>query len=277
MYIGAHLGISKGFRAATASAIEIGANTFQFFTRNPRGSKAKALNPSDLVKAAELKEAHNFGPLVGHAPYTINLASPTDKTREFAIMTLADDLIRTQAVGPAYLAVHPGSHVGAGIEVGLARILDSINQVLIDSEGAMLLLEGMAGEGTEIGFKFEHLAWLRERINYAERVGVILDTCHLYGAGYDIRGNLEQVLEEFDRVIGLEHLKAFHVNDTSYQLGSGRDRHANLGEGQLGLEFFAEFVQNPIVKTRVLILETPGELADYQREIAFLKTAAEGG
>ncbi len=275
MYIGAHLGISKGFRAAAASAIEIGANTFQFFTRNPRGSKAKALDPLDLAKAAELKETHKFGPLVGHAPYTINLASPTEKTREFAVMTLADDLIRTHAVGPAYLAVHPGSHVGAGIEVGLTRILDGLNQVLTDTEGATLLLEGMAGEGTEIGFKFEQLAWLRERTKYPERIGIILDTCHLYSAGYDIKGNLDQVLEEFDRLIGLKHLKAFHVNDTNFQLGSHRDRHANLGEGLLGLDFFAEFVQNPVVKTRILILETPGDLADYQREIAFLKAAAE--
>ena len=274
MNIGAHLSISKGFRAAVSSALEIGGNTFQFFTRNPRGSRAKALDPIDVQKSIELARLNQFGPLVGHAPYTINLASPTDKTREFAVMTLAEDLLRVNAVGAAYLAVHPGSHVGDGIESGLARIADSLNQVLTDSQGSMLLLEGMAGEGSEIGFQFEHLSWLRERVKYKERLGVILDTCHLYSAGYDIRANLDQVLAEFDQVVGLEHLKAFHVNDTKHPLGSRRDRHDNLGEGQLGRDFFVGFIQHPVVVERTLILETPGDLETYRKEIAFLKEAA---
>lgn len=278
VYLGAHLSISQGYRSAVTSAIEIGGNTFQFFTRNPRGGRAKKIDSRDVEQSIKLCQSYGFGSLIGHAPYTINLASPTERTREFAIMALKEDLVRIKSVGATYLAVHPGSHVGDGIDRGLTRIIEGLNRVFSDLDlpaldGVMLLLEGMAGEGSEIGGLFEQLNCIRRGINYQDRVGVILDTCHLYAAGYDIRSNLNQVLENFDRVVGLEHLKAFHINDSKYPLGSRRDRHANLGEGYLGLEFFVKFIRHPLVQELPLILETPGDITVYAKEIAFLKSA----
>ncbi|NLK51955.1 MAG: deoxyribonuclease IV [Syntrophomonadaceae bacterium] len=274
MYLGAHLPISKGYQAAVRMALEIGGNTFQFFTRNPRGSRARALNLKDIEQAAELARRNDFGPLVGHAPYTINLAAVAENTRAFAVMVLKEDLERLKTVGASYLAVHPGNHGGQGIEKGIDNILQCLDLILTEPEGVTLLLEGMAGEGTEIGFRFEQLKEIYDGVKHQQRLGVILDTCHLYGAGYDIRDHLDAVLEEFDRIMGLDQLKALHVNDTKYPLASKRDRHTNLGEGFLGVDFFVQLVRHPEISQLPLILETPGDLATYEKEIAFLRAAA---
>lgn len=271
MYIGAHLPISKGFSAAVRLARDIGANTFQYFTRNPRGSQAKALDPADIQESLRLRQQYGFFTPLAHAPYTMNLASPNDDTRDFAIRILREDLDRAEEAGTMLLVIHPGSHGGKGKDFGLEKIIEGLNLVLLEDEGTMLLLEGMSGQGSELGSTFEELKHLRQGVKKSNRVGFILDTCHLYAAGYDVLNDLEGVLKEFDRVIGLKNLKAFHINDCKYPLGSHRDRHANLGEGVLGLEFFARLVNNPVIRNLPLILETPGDLQNYQREIQFLR------
>ena len=273
MFIGAHLPISKGFKAAVQTANELGANTFQYFTRNPRGSKARALDERDIEESKHLMKEQGFGTLVAHAPYTINLAAPSPETWEFAVQTLREDLIRAEKVG-AMLAVHPGSHGGKGLNNGLGRTIDGLNQVLLGSGQAILLLEGMSGQGSEVGSTFEELKYLMQGVKQNKRLGVILDTCHLYAAGYDIKDDLEGVLRSFDKAIGLKHLHALHVNDSRLPLGSHRDRHANLGEGTLGFDFFAGLVKNHHIKNLPLILETPGGLSNYKAEIDFLRKNA---
>ncbi|NPV92314.1 MAG: deoxyribonuclease IV [Firmicutes bacterium] len=272
MFIGAHLSISKGFKATVMLAHEIGANTFQFFTRNPRGSKAKALDDKDLADSMSLRREYGFGPLVAHTPYTINLGASNPDTWEFAVSTLKDDLIRAEKVG-ALLVVHPGSHGGQGIEYGLSRVVDGLNRALADSGENLLLLEAMSGQGNEVGSTFEELNQLMQGVKKRGRVGIALDTCHLYGAGYDLKNDLDGVLASFDRKIGLKYLHALHINDSETMLGSHRDRHANLGNGSLGMEFFAKVVKNPVFKQIPLILETPddSEQSHHKREIEFLK------
>ncbi|MDH7478560.1 MAG: deoxyribonuclease IV [Syntrophomonadaceae bacterium] len=274
MYIGAHLPISKGFRAAVQLAQEIGANTFQYFTRNPRGSQVKALDMADIQESQRLMQHYSFFTPVAHAPYTMNLASPSDDTRGFAVRILREDLERAEKAGTMLLAIHPGSHGGKGSFFGLERIIEGLNLVLHREGSTHLLLEGMAGQGSELGSTFEELKQIRQGVNNSHRIGFILDTCHLYAAGYDVLNDLEGVLKEFDQLIGLKHLKALHVNDSKYSLGSRRDRHSNLGEGYLGLDFFSRLVKNPVVRKLPLILETPGDLLNYQQEIRFLRQSA---
>lgn len=270
MFLGAHISISNGYRYAVQKAASIGANTFQFFTRNPRGARAKDLDLQDVAAANGLREELGFGPLLAHAPYTLNLASPKEEVWEFAIRLLVEDLQRLEYLQPVYLNFHPGSHGGAGVETGIMRAAEAIKRVLREGPfQTMLLVEGMAGNGSELGYTFEQLARLRE-LTGAE-LGFCLDTCHLYGAGYDVKEHLEEVLAEADRVLGLEWVKAFHINDSLQPLGSRRDRHANLGEGHIGREPIRDLVYHPALAGKMFILETPGGLENWRREIAFLR------
>lgn len=273
VFFGAHLSISKGYKKAVKEALAIGANTFQFFTRNPRGVKAKALDHQDIAEANQLRVEIGFGPLVAHAPYTLNLASPKDELWELAIQILTDDLKRLEHLQPVYLNFHPGSHTGSGVDTGIKRIAEGIKRILREGPfQTMLLLEGMAGSGSEIGYTFEQLARIKELTGF-EEIGFCLDTCHLFGAGYDIKERLEEVLAEADQILGLEWVKAFHINDSVQPFGSRKDRHANLGEGQIGKEAIRDLVYHPALSGKIFLLETPGGLDNYRLEIAFLRQA----
>ena len=270
-YIGCHLSASGGFLAMGKTALSIGANTFQFFTRNPRGSKAKAIDPADAAALMELLAANRFGPLVAHAPYTINPCSRTERTREFARMTLADDLKRMEYLPGNYYNFHPGSHTEQGMEVGIGQIADTLNAILRPEQHTTVLLETMSGKGSEVGGRFEELRAIIDRTALHDRLGVCLDTCHVSDAGYDIAGDIDGVLTEFDRVIGLSRLKAVHINDSMNPVGAHKDRHARIGEGHLGETAFARIVNHPALRELPFILETPNDLAGYAREIARLR------
>ncbi|MCW2276917.1 deoxyribonuclease IV [Heliophilum fasciatum] len=272
MFFGAHLSISKGFTAAVKEALAIGATTFQFFTRNPRGGGAKALDAEDIEKAWQLRQEHGFGPLVAHAPYTINMAAEKEETWAFARQTLAADIVRMGQARIPYIVVHPGSHVGQGAEAGVERIAAALNAILRPDQEVMVLLEGMAGAGSEVGGRFEELRAIIDRLDVPEMVGVCLDTCHLFGAGYDVH-DFSAVLTEFDQVVGLTRLKAMHFNDSLQPLASRKDRHALIGQGQIGATALAEVLRHPALASLPVNLETPGELADYQREIAWMRSA----
>lgn len=272
MYIGSHISISEGYEKAVKQASKIGCNTMQFFSRNPRGSSAKALDVNDIKRAVNLRKELGFGPLVAHAPYVINLASHKENTWHFAKMVMQEDLERLSAAGVSYMVVHPGNHVGKGVEYGVQRIADCLNEVLTGETDVMVLLEGMAGVGTEIGYTFEQLQEIIEKVNYEEKVGICLDTCHLYCAGFDIRDNLNEVFEEFDEIIGFDRLKAFHMNDSKNPLGSRKDRHENIGNGELGIKTFENILNYPKIKGVSLILETPGTVAAYEKEIKLLRS-----
>lgn len=269
--IGCHLSASDGFLAMGRTALDIGANTFQFFTRNPRGSKAKAIDPADAAALLELLAANRFGPLVAHAPYTINPCSKTERTREFARMTLADDLKRMEYLPGNYYNFHPGSHTEQGMEVGIGQIADTLNAILKPEQHTTVLLETMSGKGSEVGGHFEELRAIIDRTALHDRLGVCLDTCHVSDAGYDIAGDIDGVLTEFDRVIGLSRLKAVHINDSMNPVGAHKDRHARIGEGYLGEAAFGRIVSHPALRELPFILETPNDLAGYAREIARLR------
>ncbi len=271
MFFGCHLSSSRGFLAMGETARAIGADTFQFFTRNPRGGKAKALDLDDCERLRRLMDESGFGPIVAHAPYTINPCASAPKTLEFARQTMADDLRRMEALPGNLYNFHPGSHVGQGTEAGIAAIAETLNQVMWPEQRTTVLLETMAGKGSEVGGRFEELRRILDRVALPERMGVCLDTCHVYDAGYDIRGDLDGVLTEFDRVIGLSRLKALHINDTMNPLGSRKDRHQKLGQGHLGLEAILRVTRHPALCHLPMILETPNELPGYQREIALLR------
>lgn len=272
MYIGSHLSTSKGYQSTVKQAIDIGANTFQFFTRNPRGAKARKLDFDDIKIADELCTANNFGSLLAHAPYTYNFASNKDKTWELAKNLLKDDLDRLSYLKNCkYLVMHPGNHLKEGLEFGIERISKGLNEVLQGNENTMILLETMSGKGTEVGFKFEQLKEIIDRVEHKELIGVCFDTCHTYSAGYDIIGDLDGVLKEFDEVIGLDKLRAIHLNDSQHELNSKKDRHACIGEGTLGLDGILAFINHPKLKGKPLFLETPNELDGYKREIKLLK------
>ncbi|MZP31437.1 deoxyribonuclease IV [Heliobacterium undosum] len=272
MYLGAHLSISKGFESAVREALSIGATTFQFFTRNPRGGAAKTLDPDDIARSILLREENGFGPLVAHAPYTINLAAPKEETWAFAKTTLAADIVRMATAQIPYIVVHPGSHVGQGIEAGIERITQALNEILRPDQGVMVLLEGMSGAGTEVGGRFEELRAIIDGLQVPEVVGVNLDSCHLFGAGYDVKSDFAAVLDAFDRIVGLERLKAMHINDSQQPLGSHKDRHALLGQGLIGSDALAALVNHPALAGLPLNLETPGEIDDYRREIAWMRS-----
>ena len=269
--IGCHLSASEGFLAMGKTALSIGANTFQFFTRNPRGSKAKAIDPDDAAAFLALAQANGFGRLVAHAPYTINPCSKTERTREFARMTLADDLKRMEYLPGNYYNFHPGSHTEQGMEVGISQIAETLNAILKPEQHTTVLLETMSGKSSEVGGRFEELREILDRVALNTRMGVCMDTCHISDAGYDIAGDIDGVLTEFDRVIGLERLKAVHINDSMNPLGAHKDRHARIGEGYLGDAAFGRIINHPALRDLPFILETPNDLAGYAREIGRLK------
>lgn len=270
-YIGCHLSASDGFLAMGRTALSIGANTFQFFTRNPRGSKAKAIDPADVAAFLALAAENEFGTLVAHAPYTINPCSKDEHTREFARMTLADDLKRMEYLPGNVYNFHPGSHTGQGMETGIAQIAETLNAILTPGLRTTVLLETMSGKGSEVGSRFEELREIIDRVALSDKLGVCLDTCHVSDAGYDIADDLDGVLTEFDRVIGLERLKAVHINDSLNPRGAHKDRHARIGEGFLGLDTFRAVVNHPALRGLPMVLETPNELPGYAKEIALLK------
>lgn len=270
MYFGCHLSAGKGAAAMVETARAIGANTFAFFTRNPRGSKAKQEDPADAAKARILLEEYGFGKLVAHGAYTMNLCTADPEARAFAADVLADDLRRMAALPGNFYNFHPGSHVGQGTEAGIDYISQALRRALEPDYPVTVLLETMAGKGSEIGGRFEEIRDILQAVG-SDQVGVCLDTCHVYDGGYDIVGDLDGVLAEFDRVIGLDRLKALHVNDSKNPFASHKDRHACLGEGSLGLETFRQIVNHPVLKDKPMILETPNELPGYQREIALLR------
>lgn len=275
-YIGCHLSASDGFLAMGRTALSIGANTFQFFTRNPRGSKAKAIDPADVAAFLALAAENEFGTLVAHAPYTINPCSKDEHTREFARMTLADDLKRMEHLPGNVYNFHPGSHTGQGMETGIGQIAETLNAILTPGLRTTVLLETMSGKGSEVGSRFEELREIIDRVELSDKLGVCLDTCHVSDAGYDIADDLDGVLTEFDRVIGLERLKAVHINDSLNPRGAHKDRHACIGEGCLGAEALGRVVRHPALQGLPFVLETPNELAGYAREIALLKALRKG-
>lgn len=273
--VGCHLSTSKGFAAMGRTALSLGANTFAFFTRNPRGGSAKAIDAADAAALRELMVEHDFGPLVAHVPYTLNPCSAKPEAREFARMCMADDLVRMEAVPHSYYNFHPGSHVKQGAECGIELIAGLLNEVLAPEQTTTVLLETMAGKGTEVGRTFEELAAIIERVELADHVGVCLDTCHVWDGGYDIVGNLDGVLEEFDRVVGLPRLRAVHINDSKNPCGAHKDRHEKIGQGFIGVEAFERIVNHPALRELPFILETPNELPGYAEEIALLRSLAE--
>ena len=275
--IGCHLSIAKGFAAAARDAVSIGANTFQFFTRNPRGGKAKALDPADLQAFAEIRSREGIGCILAHAPYTLNPASAKPETREFAQQTLADDLLRMEQIMPGQLYnMHPGSHVGQGVPAAIELIAECLNSVLEPQQPTTLLLETMAGKGSEVGRTFEELAAIVERIELNDHVGVCLDTCHVWDGGYDIIKDLDSVLEEFDQVIGLNRLRAIHLNDSKNPCGAHKDRHEKIGMGFIGGPALEAVTNHPALRDLPFYLETPhDELEGYANEISRLKAARE--
>lgn len=256
------------------TALSIGANTFAFFTRNPRGGAAKAIDPADAAALRDLLAANDFGTLVAHAPYTLNPCSDKPHAREFARECMADDLVRMEAVPHSYYNFHPGSHVKQGVEVGIDLISSLLNEVLAPEQTTTVLLETMAGKGTEVGRGFEELAAIIDRVELSDHVGVCLDTCHVHDAGYDIVNDLDGVLEEFDCALGIERLRAIHINDSKNPLGSHKDRHERIGQGTIGIEAFGRIVTHPQLRDLPFILETPNELPGYAAEIELLRDLA---
>jgi len=271
LYLGCHLSSSKGFAAMGRTALSIGANTFQFFTRNPRGGAAKEIVPADAAALVQMQDAGEIGRIVAHAPYTLNPCAKEEKTLEFARNTMQDDLRRMEYVPGNYYNFHPGSHVGQGIDEGIRKIAETLDFAMFDGQTTTVLLETMAGKGTEVGGRFCELRQIIDRVSRPEKLGVCLDTCHVNDAGYDIAENLDAVLEEFDREIGLSRLRALHLNDSKNPRGAHKDRHERLGEGYLGLEAFYRIIEHPVLRGLPMILETPNELPGYEAEIALLR------
>lgn len=272
MYIGSHISASKGYEAMGKQALKLGANTFAFFTRNPRGGKAKEIDPEDIEKFLALAKEHHFGKLVAHAPYTMNACAAKEDIRRFAGEMLEDDLNRMEYTPGNYYNFHPGSHVGQGSDVGIDLIAGLLNETLKPEQTTTVLLETMAGKGSEIGRNFEELQAILERVALREKMGVCLDTCHVWDGGYDIVNDLDGVLEEFDRIIGLKHLKAIHMNDSMNPLGSHKDRHEKIGQGQIGLETMERIINHPKLQGVPVILETPNDDAGWAKEIALLRS-----
>lgn len=271
--IGAHLSSAKGFANMGKDAVKIGANTFQFFTRNPQGGKAKEINPADVAEFLALAKRHKFVKFVAHAPYTLNPCSDNPSTREFAGMVFVDDLKRMEYVPHNYYNFHPGSHVGQGIDAGIDMIAKLLDKVLTKEQTTTVLLETMSGKGSEVGAKFEELQKIMDRVKLPEKLGVCLDTCHVYSAGYDIVNNLDEVLAEFDTIIGLDKLKAIHLNDSKMPFASHKDRHEKIGQGTIGLDAIVRIVNHKNLKELPFILETPNDLAGWAQEIKLLRAA----
>ena len=269
--IGCHLSVSKGFLNMGKAASSIGADTFQFFTRNPQGSKAKDIDENDIIAYNKYASEHSFAKIVAHAPYTLNPCSDNPQTCEFAEMVFMDDLKRMELVPHNYYNFHPGSHVEQGTDKGIKMIAELLNRILQKEQTTTVLLETMSGKGSEVGKRFEELADIIDKTRLNEKLGVCLDTCHVFAAGYDIINNLDDVFKEFDKIIGLERLKAIHLNDSLMPFASHKDRHAKIGEGLIGKEALIRFVNHPAVKDLPFILETPNELDGYAAEIKLMK------
>ena len=271
LYIGNHTSSSKGYAAMGRQIVKNGGNTFAFFTRNPRGGNAKAIDPADVAKFQEIAREHEFGKIVAHAPYTLNACAAKENLRDFARNTFSDDLKRMEATPGNYYNFHPGSHVGQGIEVGIQKIAEVLNAVLTEEQTTTVLLETMAGKGSEVGSHFQELRAIMDLVEKRDKLGICLDTCHVWDGGYDIVNNLDGVLTEFDRIIGLDHLKAIHLNDSLNPLGSHKDRHARIGEGQIGLDALVRVIRHPALEGKPFILETPNDDEGWTREIALLR------
>lgn len=269
--IGCHLSASKGFLAMGKEAVKIGGNTFQFFTRNPRGGAAKAIDEKDVEAFLAFSKENGIGTILAHAPYTLNACAADEKIRTFAKETMADDLQRMEYVPGNLYNFHPGSHVKQGAEVGIEKIAELLNEVLFEEQSTTVLLETMAGKGTEVGRSFEEIRAIIDKVNLKDKLGVCLDTCHVYDAGYDIVNHLDDVLEKFDQVIGLDKLKAIHLNDSKNPFESHKDRHEKIGEGHIGLEAITRIINHEKLKDLSFFLETPNEIAGYEQEIALLK------
>ncbi len=252
-------------------AIKIGANVFQYFTRNPRGGAAKDLDPADIAEYIKMAESNDFGPILAHASYTINPCSKEERTREFALETMADDLDRLQNIPGALYNFHPGSHVGQGVDIGIELIIETLNTILKPEHTTKVLLETMAGKGSEIGSRFEELKRIIDGVSLKEKMGVCIDTCHMSDAGYDVAGDFDGVIEEFNSIVGVDRIKAVHVNDSKNPPGSHKDRHEKIGEGTLGIEVLAKVINHPDLRHLPFYLETPNELDGYAEEIALLK------
>ena len=271
LYIGNHTSSSKGYAAMGRQIVKNGGNTFAFFTRNPRGGNAKAIDPADVAKFQEIAREHEFGKIVAHAPYTLNACAAKENLRDFARNTFSDDLKRMEATPGNYYNFHPGSHVGQGIEVGIQKIAEVLNAVLTEEQTTTVLLETMAGKGSEVGSHFQELRAITDLVEKRDKLGICLDTCHVWDGGYDIVNDLDGVLTEFDRIIGLDHLKAIHLNDSLNPLGSHKDRHARIGEGQIGLDALVRVIRHPALEGKPFILETPNDDEGWTREIALLR------
>ena len=270
-YIGNHLSASKGFAAMGREAVKLGGNTFAFFTRNPRGGKAKAIDEKDIEKFLAFAKEHEFGKIVAHAPYTMNLCSAKEDIRNFSKEMIADDMKRMEYIPGNYYNFHPGSHTGQGVETGIEYIAQTLNEIITPEQSTTILLETMAGKGSEIGRNFEELRTIIDKVELNDKLGVCFDTCHVWDAGYDIVENLDGVLEEFDKVIGLDRLKAVHFNDSMNVCGSHKDRHQKIGQGNIGLEAMKRAALHPILKGKHFILETPNDNEGYAAEIAMFK------
>lgn len=274
--IGCHLSISKGFESIAKDCLKIGANTFQFFTRNPRGGKAKELDSEDIEKFFKIKKENNFKKIVAHAPYTMNLCSSKEDVVNFSVRMMSEDLKRMEYIPGNLYNFHPGSHTGQGISAGIEKIIKALNNIMWKDMSTIVLLETMAGKGSEVGGKFEEIKKIIDGIELQDKVGVCLDTCHVYDAGYDIVNHLDSVIEEFDKVIGLNRLKAIHLNDSKNILGSRKDRHEKIGEGTIGIEAIQSIVKRKEFCGLPFILETPQEnLSGYKDEISLIKKFVE--
>lgn len=275
LYIGNHTTSSKGYENMARQMIANGGNTFAFFTRNPRGGKAKEINEKDIEKFLALAGEHHFGRIVAHAPYTLNACAAKENLREFARETMADDLKRMEYTPGNYYNFHPGSHVGQGAETGIRKIAQILNDVLTAGQSTTVLLETMSGKGSEVGRNFEEIRAILDLVDKKDKMGVCLDTCHVWDGGYDIVNDLDGVLEEFDRIIGLEKLKAVHLNDSMNEMGSHKDRHAKIGEGHIGLEALVRVISHPALQGIPFILETPNDDEGWTKEIRLLRESAE--
>ena len=275
-YIGCHLSFAKGYESMGVQALEIGANAFQYFSRNPRGGAAKEFDKSDAGKLLDIAARNGFAPFLVHAPYTFNPCSADAGLRDFARKAMCEDLQRLEALPGNYYNFHPGSHVGQGAEKGISMIAELLNEILLPEQSCVVLLETMSGKGSEVGASFGEIAEIMERVKLNRKLGVCLDTCHVYSAGYDIVKNLDGVLEEFDSKIGLERLKAVHLNDSMTPFNSRKDRHAKIGEGTIGLDAIARIINHPKLSSLPFYLETPNELSGYAREIALLRSLRNG-
>lgn len=271
LYIGSHISASKGYEAMGRQALKLGANTFAFFTRNPRGGSAKAIDEEDVRRFLALAKEHSFGTLVAHAPYTLNACAAKEDVRRFAKEAMTDDLRRMEYTPGNYYNFHPGSHVGQGSEAGISLTAGLLNEALSPEQTTTVLLETMAGKGTEIGRNFEEIRQILDQVKLTDKMGVCLDTCHVWDAGYDIVNDLDGVVSAFDSIVGLDRLKAIHMNDSMNPLGSHKDRHEKIGQGQIGLEAMARILNHPKLQGLPVILETPNDDAGWTEEIALLR------